>query len=281
MLLVRPPVVAGRFYDVDPARLRKEIDSALEKAKESKLRINRGFKAAVVPHAGYMYSGWVAAHFYSMLDKLSPKNYIILGPNHSLVGSDYAIMNKGLWKTPLGGVTIHEDMANSLLEKCELLEQDVMPHQYDHSIEVQLPFLQHRLGNDFKFVPIAIKSEFADDSLIDGCRVLGKAIAHAVRAEKEEWVVLASSDFSHYIPQKLAESVDNYVIKSILTLNEKRFFDRVNEKNASVCGVGAIATAIVVAKDLGSKSGKLLKYATSADVTGDTSAVVGYANIIM
>ena len=110
---------------------------------------------------------------------------------------------------------------------------------------------------------------------------MGKAIAHAVRAEKEEWVVLASSDFSHYIPQKLAESVDNYVIKSILTLNEKRFFDRVNEKNASVCGVGAIATAIVVAKDLGSKSGKLLKYATSADVTGDTSAVVGYANIIM
>lgn len=281
MLLVRPPVVAGRFYDVDPARLRREIDSALEKAKESKLQIRRGAKAVVVPHAGYIYSGWVAGHFYAMLDRMSPKNYIILGPNHSLVGSDYAIMNRGLWKTPLGGVTIDENMANLLINKCELLENDMIPHQYEHSIEVQLPFLQYKLGNEFKFVPIAIKSEVADDALLDGCRVVGKAIAGAIKASKENWVVIASSDFSHYIPQKLAEEVDKYVIRPILSLNEKSFFDRINEKNASVCGVGAIASAIMAAKNLGSKKGKLLKYATSADVSGDTSAVVGYACMLM
>jgi AmmeMemoRadiSam system protein B len=172
-------------------------------------------------------------------------------------------------------------MADRLLSKCELLENDVIPHQYDHSIEIQLPFLQHRVGSDFKFIPIAIKSEFANDELLDGCRIVGKAIADAIKPSKDQWTVLASSDFSHYIQQKLAMDVDSYIIKSILNLNEKSFFNRVNEKNASVCGVGAIATAIVVAKSLGSKRGKLLKYATSADITGDTSAVVGYASIIL
>lgn len=281
MLLVRPPVVAGKFYDIDPDRLKKQIDSAINKASESKIKGKRGFKAAVVPHAGYMYSGWVAALVYSLLDGRSPKNYIILGPNHTLAGSNYALMKTGLWKTPFGGVTIHEPMANQLLSKCELFENDVIPHQYEHSIEVQLPFLQHRVGNDFRFVPIAVKSEFANDELLDGCRIVGKAIANTIKASKEEWVVLASSDFSHYIPQKLATDTDNYVIKSIVNLNEKSFFNRVNEKNASICGVGAIATAMVVAKEFGSKRGKLLKYATSADVSGDSSAVVGYASIIM
>ncbi len=284
MLLVRAPVVAGQFYDVDPIRLNKQIQSAIERAKSDKRamkKIDKKITAAVVPHAGYMYSGWVAAYFYSTIDRNSPKNYIIIGPNHSLAGSEYALMKKGLWKTPLGGVTIHENMANELLEKCELLEHDVIPHQYEHSIEVQLPFLQNRIREDFKFVPIAIKSEVADDSLLDGCRIVGKAIANTISRSKEKWIIIATSDFSHYVPQKLAEDVDNYVIKPILKLNEKAFFERIAEKHASVCGVGAIATAIVAAKTLGLKSGKLLKYATSADVSGDTSAVVGYATIIM
>lgn len=280
MLFVRAPVVAGQFYDIDPARLRKQIQAAMKKAEGGK-KTKKKLQVAVVPHAGYMYSGWVAAYVYSMLNKSSPKNYIIFGPNHSLAGSDYALMNKGLWKTPFGGVTIDESMSNELLQKCELLEHDVIPHQYDHSIEVQLPFLQHIIGNDFKFVPIAIKSEVVDDTLLDACRIVGKAVAAAIKRRKEKWVVIATSDFSHYVPQKLAQDVDNYVIKSIIKLNEKAFFNRVVEKNASVCGVGSIGAAIVTAKSLGSKSGKLLKYATSADISGDRSAVVGYASILM
>jgi len=280
MLMVRAPIVAGQFYDIDPDRLRQQIKSCLDKSGKTG-RSRKKFKAAVVPHAGYMYSGWVAAYFYSMLDRQSPKNYIILGPNHSLAGSDYAIMKRGLWKTPLGGVTIHEKMADTLLKKCELIEHDVIPHQYEHSIEVQLPFLQYKLGNDFKFVPIAIKSEVADNTLLEGCRILGKAIAGVMSSTKEDWLIMASSDFSHYIPKKLAEDVDNYAIKSIVSLNEKRFIEHVVEKNASICGIGAIATSIVAAKELGVKRGKLLKYATSADVSGDTSAVVGYASVLM
>lgn len=280
MLMVRGPVVAGQFYDIDPDRLRQQIQSSLDKSGKTK-KPRKEFKAAVVPHAGYMYSGWVAAYFYSMLDRQSPKNYIILGPNHSLAGSDYAIMKRGLWKTPLGGVTIHEEMADALLERCELIEHDVIPHQYEHSIEVQLPFLQYKLGNDFNFVPISIKSEVVDDTLLEGCRIVGKAVADALGSAKEDWLIIASSDFSHYIPKKLAEDVDNYVIKSIVNLNEKSFIERVAENNASICGVGAIAASIVAAKELGTKKGKLLKYATSADVSGDTSAVVGYACVLM
>jgi AmmeMemoRadiSam system protein B len=280
MLMVRPPIVAGQFYDVDPVRLRKQIQSAMSRA-ETEAASKRKTTAAVVPHAGYVYSGWVAAYFYSMIGKDSPKNYIIIGPNHSLAGSNYAIMKKGLWKTPLGSAMVDEDMADSLLKRCELVEQDVIPHQYDHSIEVQLPFLQYVVGSDLKFVPLAIKSEVVDSTLLEGCRIVGKAVAGVVKGSKNKWGIISTSDFSHYVPQKLAEDVDNQVIKQIVKLNEKSFFDSINERNASMCGAGAVATAIVAAKMLGAKSGRLLKYATSADTTGDTSAVVGYASIIM
>jgi len=281
MLYVRPPVVAGSFYDLDPDRLKKQINASFKKSVEKGRKKSVKFNAAVVPHAGYMYSGWVAAKVYSLLDVKAPLNFIILGPNHYMFGSKYAIMKRGLWKTPLGGVTVHESMADKLLERCKLLENDVIPHQNEHSIEVQLPFLQYLFGNDFKFVPIAIACDIADDTVLESCRVVGKAIANVVKSSKEKWLILASSDFSHYVPQKLAKEVDGYIIKAILRLNERAFINRVAEKNAGICGFGGIATAIVATKELGSKSGKLLKYATSADITGDTSAVVGYAAVIM
>ncbi len=281
MLYLRPPVAAGTFYDLDVNRLKKQIEASFKKADENKKKKIQKFDVAVVPHAGYMYSGWVAAKVYSMLGEKKPVNFIILGTNHYMFGSKYATMKRGLWKTPLGTATVHESMASRLLEKCELLENDVIPHQNEHSIEVQLPFLQYVFGDDFKFVPISIACDIADNALIDDCIFIGKSIANAVKSSKENWLILASSDFSHYVPQKLAEEVDTYIIKSILRLNEKMFIDRVIEKNASVCGFGGIATAVVAAKMLGSKKGKLLKYATSADITGDRSAVVGYASIIM
>ena len=281
MLYLRPPIAAGTFYELGPDRLKKQIEASFKKSAEGRRRGPLKFKAAVVPHAGYMYSGWVAAKVYSMLDAKNPVNFIILGPNHYMLGSKYALMKRGLWKTPLGGVTVHESMADKLLSKCELLENDVIPHQNEHSIEVQLPLLQYVFGDDFKFVPISIVGNVVDGTLLDGCRIIGKAVADSVKSSKEKWLVVASSDFSHYVPDKLAKEVDGYIIKSILRLNEKSFLDRVAEKNAGVCGAGGIAAVIVAAKALGVKKGKLLKYATSADVTKDTSAVVGYASITM
>ena len=259
MLYLRPPVAAGTFYDLDPDRLKKQIKASFKKAKTKRQLNPTKFHAAVVPHAGYMYSGWIAAKIYSMLGANKPMNFIILGTNHYMFGSKYAIMKRGLWKTPLGTAAVHESMASRLLKQCKLLENDVIPHQNEHSIEVQLPFLQHLFGDGFKFVPISIACDIADNALIDDCRLIGKGIANAVKRSKENWLILASSDFSHYVPQKLAEKVDKYIIKAILRLDEKIFINRIIEKNAGVCGFGGIATAIVVAKMLGSKKGKLLK----------------------
>jgi len=284
VLSVRPPIAAGRFYDIDPELLKKQIDASFKKAessaKKKKLKISK-FNAAVVPHAGYDYSGWVAAKFYSLLNENSPRNYIILGPNHYMFGSKFATVKSGLWKTPLGSVAVHNRMADVLIEKFKLLEMDVIPHENEHSIEVQLPLLQSRFGDEFKFVPIAIANDVADETLLKSCQLLGDVISGAIKRSKEKWIVLASSDFSHYVPQSFAEETDTYLINAIVKLNEKTFFNRIIERNASMCGFGAIATAMVVAKKLGSKQGKLLKYATSGDVTGDMNSVVGYASIVL
>ncbi|MEM5844382.1 MAG: MEMO1 family protein [Candidatus Aenigmatarchaeota archaeon] len=277
MLILREPVVAGSFYSINPESLKKEINYCFNHKLGPKSIKKQNVITAIVPHAGYVYSGPVAAWVYSRLENA---NFIILGPNHSGMGSKFALMRSGIWKTPLGGVSIHESMAEKLLKECEILEHDVLAHQYEHSIEVQLPFLQFRFGNDFKFVPICILNEFADDTLLEGCRIIGKSIASLIKKEKEKWCIIASSDFSHYIPQEIAEKIDLSLIKSIIKLDEKEFFEKINEKNASVCGFGPIAVAIVVAKEMKVKKMKLLKYATSGDVTEDYSSVVGYASII-
>lgn len=278
MFILRPPVAAGTFYSLSPEMLKGQIENCFKHQLGPKVIKKQKFIAAIVPHAGYEYSGPVAAWIYSRIEK---KNYIILGANHHGAGVNFSVMKKGLWKTPLGEIVIKEDVAEKLIEKCELIEYDVMAHEGEHSIEVQLPFLQYRFGNDFKFVPMSIVNEFADETLLESCRVVGKCIADVIKKEKEKWVILASSDFSHYIPQEMAEKTDNYAIKGILKLDEKDFFARINERNASLCGFGPIAVAIVVAKELGAKKAKLLKYATSGDVTQDFGSVVGYASVIM
>lgn len=277
VVIVREPVVAGTFYNLNPDMLRKEIETCFKHMLGPKKMKEQKIIAAVVPHAGYEFSGAVAEWVYSRIEKA---NYIILGPNHRGIGYNYATMKNTLWKTPLGGILIHNDAVEELVKNCKILQYDFIPHQYEHSIEVQLPFLQHRFGDKFKIVPISIINEFADDTLLEGCRLLGKCIADFVKKSKEKWIILASSDFSHYVPQEIAEKTDKYVINSILKLDEKKFFQRINAKNASVCGFGGIAIAIVAAKQLKAKKGELLKYATSGDVTGDTSSVVGYASIV-
>jgi len=278
VMIIRAPVVAGSFYDIDKDRLQKQISAAFKHKLGPKPCERQKFVAAIVPHAGYDYSGAVTAWIYSRIEKA---NYIILGPNHQGIGVRFAIMQRGLWKTPLGEVAIKEDMAKKLMDECKILEQDVMAHQYEHSIEIQLPFLQHEFGSDFGIVPICIRNEFADETLLESCKLVGKSIANVIKKDKEKWIIIASSDFSHYVPQEVASKNDNYVIKSILKLDEKDFFSRINARNATICGFGPIAVAMVAAKSLGVKKAELLKYATSGDTTQDYSSVVGYASIVM
>lgn len=278
MIIVRKPVVAGTFYHSEPEALKKQISECFTHNLGPKTIKKQEFLAAIVPHAGYMYSGPIAAWIYSRIEKA---NYIIIGPNHTGLGVQFSLMKSGLWKTPLGEVVIHENVAEKILKESEILEQDVLAHQHEHSIEVQLPFLQYRFGGDFKFIPITILNELADDILLENCRKIGRCIANVVKKEKEKWILLASSDFSHYLPQKTAKKIDMSLIEDIEKLNEKKFFDKIMEKNASVCGFGAIAVALVFAKELGAKKGELLKYATSGDISGDLASVVGYASVVI
>jgi len=270
--MIRRPAVAGSFYPLDKERL----NNLLKKCFEGIDQKSENIISAIVPHAGMIYSGKVAAYAYS---KIKKSNFIILGTSHSIIGPKFGIMKEGIWATPLGKIEIDKDMSEKLLEKCTLLKYDILSHEQEHSIEIQLPFLQYKFGNDFKFVPINIKSEYPTTEFLEECKIIGKSIAKLIK--NKNWIIIASSDFSHYIPKKYAELIDKYIIDSILKLNEKEFFSRLSEKNASVCGFGSIAIAIVASKELGAKKGELLKYSTSAEVTGDERSVVGYGSIII
>lgn len=278
MITIRAPVAAGTFYNLDSDMLKKQIESCFRHKLGPKGTKTQKIISAVVPHAGYMYSGAVASWVYSRIEKA---NYIILGPNHTGSGARFAVSKKELWKTSLGDVAIDESLADSLIKECKLLEYDVIPHIHEHSVEVQLPFLQYRFGSNFKFIPISVLNEFADETLLESCSVIGKGIAKVIKKEKEKWIVIASSDFSHYVDQKMAKETDLAIIRAIKKLDEKSFFEKITERNASVCGFGPIAIAIIAAKELGAKKADLLKYATSGDVTEDFGSVVGYASIII
>ena len=278
MLIIRPPVAAGSFYSINPESLKKQIESCFNHPLGPRGIKMRKFTAAVVPHAGYEYSGPVAAWVYSRMEK---SNCLIIGSNHSGMGAGFSVMKTGLWKTPLGEVVIKEDLAERLIEKSSLIEYDVIAHESEHSVEVQLPFLQYRFGSGFKFIPMVVLNEFADDTLLESCKLVGKNIAEVLKKSGEKWTILASSDFSHYVPQEIAEKTDKYLIKAILRMDEKDFFARINERSATACGFGAVATTIAAAKELGAKKAELLKYATSGNITEDFASVVGYASILM
>ena len=278
MITLRPPVASGSFYSSDADSLKKQIVECFSHKLGPRGFKKQGFVAAIVPHAGYIYSGPVAAWVYSRIESA---NYIIIGPNHTGMGEQFAVMKSGLWKTPLGEIAIDERFAEKILNENKILSHDVVAHQHEHSIEVQLPFLQYKYGGDFKFVPTVILNEIADDALLENCRSIGKTIASAIKKQKEKWIILASSDFSHYIPQKEARSIDLSLIREIKKLDEEKFFNKILEKGASVCGFGPIAVAMIAAKELGAKKADLLKYATSGDVTGDTGSVVGYSSVII
>lgn len=270
-MIVRPPVVAGTFYPLEKERLNKLLEKCFEGIKQEQKNII----SAIVPHAGYIYSGRTAAYAYSQMKK---SNFIILGPNHNVFGPNFGIMKQGLWATPFGRVEIDQKMSEKLLKNCNLLEYDILSHEQEHSIEVQLPFLQYKFGNDFKFIPISVMNEHPNQDFLEKCEIIGNAIAKSMN---KNWIVIASSDFSHYVSKKYAEMVDKDAIDSILKLDEKEFFEKVRKNNISICGFGPIVIAIIIAKKLGAKKAELLKYSTSGDITRDEKSVVGYGSIVI
>lgn len=266
---MRRSAVAGQFYPGTQKELKRELNRCF--ATITIVDQSRDVMGAVVPHAGYTYSGPTAAHVYAALPQAD--TYVILGPNHTGVGSLVAVSQE-TWETPLGEVPADKEFVKKLAGG--IIDLDENAHRYEHSIEVQLPFLQYRFSHKFEIVPICMGMQDEQTAM-----EIGNQLAQVIRDSNKKVVIIASSDFSHYVPDKVARDTDNYLIESVLTLDVDEFYARLAERNASACGYGPITAMFVASAQLGATGGTLLDYSTSGDVTGDTSAVVGYAGIIV
>ena len=281
----RAPAVAGMFYPDNARELRALIDQSFRNQRfgpgttlTSTPSTNQQPKiyGIVSPHAGYIYSGTVAANGFYKISSADFHDVIMVGPNHYGIGSWVAAMKDGTWETPLGDVQVNSQMAEEIGRRSAALQFDDYAHSRDHCLEVQLPFLQY-IMQDFKIVPVVLISQNRDTAFD-----LGNAISQTIMEMDtlDSPLLLASSDFTHYEPNSEAHRKDGELIKTILALDINRFYAVLERMNISACGYGAIATMMVAAKNLGATRGELLKYATSGDVTGDISAVVGYSSIV-
>ena len=277
---IRYPAVAGSWYAGTPNFLRNQLEDLfthkLGPGSLPKVVSNgpRNLVGLVVPHAGYLASGPVAAHAYHQLaTDGKPDVMVIIGPNHTGNGSGLSIMNEGVWRTPLGDVEIDADTANNVLSASSIIDVDDRAHTHEHSIELQLPFFQYLYGSEFKFVPICLMMQDFESS-----REVGKAVATALKGKNG--LVIASSDLTHYEPQEAAEKKDKMAIDATLKMDEEQYYHVVNSYGISTCGYGPTIAAITAVKELGARKAQLLCYKTSGDVIGDRSAVVGYASIV-
>ncbi len=279
MAKVRLPCQAGAFYEGNAESLKRQIEecflSDLGPRKIPKVAIDGSRKVVglVCPHAGYMFSGPVASQaYYELAVDGKPDVVFLFGPNHTGMGSGLAVMNEGFWRTPLGDVEIDDEAANRLVKEAKIIDVDDSAHRYEHSIEVQLPFLQYLYGNDLKIVPVCFLMQD-----LSSAKEVGEAIAKI--AADMNAVVIASSDMTHYETQQSAERKDRKALEAVEVLDPDRFYSTVETNRVTACGYGPIAALMVAAKRLGVKEAKLLCYKTSADVTGDYSSVVGYAAV--
>jgi len=279
MAKIRRPTQAGAFYEGNAESLKKQIQECfLHKFGPGKLpEISEGGPRRIVglvcPHAGYMFSGPVAANaYYKLALDGKPDVVVLFGPNHTGYGSALAIMNDGVWRTPLGDVEIDVEIANQIVRESRIIDVDDSAHQFEHSIEVQLPFLQYLYGSNFKIVPICFLMQD-----LSSAREVGQAVAK-VLAEKNA-VIIASSDMTHYERQEKATKNDKLALEAVETMDEAKFCSIIETYNISACGYGPISALIAAAKIMGAKEAKLLCYKTSGDIIGDYSSVVGYAAV--
>src|SRR3989454_12189675 len=256
--MLPPPAVAGRFYPADAGELTKQIQEYVSDAGSSPKKTVR---ACLVPHAGYIYSGAVAGAVFAALEL--PKRIIVLGVRHFPRGQPLAILSEGAWQTPLGLAPVDAELAAELKRACPLLREDAVAHSTEHSLEVQLPFLQV-LVPQFRFVPVALGT-IRYEELCD----VGEAVAQVVAAhEKEKVFILATSDMNHYEDDTTTRRKDHKAIEQILKLDPRGLYDTVRQEKISMCGLGPAVATLTAAGRLGTARAELVKYATSADVTG-------------
>ncbi|MEM3399292.1 MAG: MEMO1 family protein [Candidatus Micrarchaeia archaeon] len=270
---MRYPAVAGSFYPSDEKSLHNSLVRMFEKAKDVE-KFEKVF-AAVSPHAGYMYSGQTAAYTFATIKKAydSPPLFVILGPNHTGYGAEVSVSTED-WLTPLGKVKSDAEFASLMVDNSKYMELDEVAHAYEHSIEVQLPFIQF-LYQDFRFVAVCVgRHELGVVEDIAG------AIARAEEQSKKDIIVIASSDFTHYESAASANKKDFDAMENVKNLDYRGFVEKVLMKRYSICGFSPIAVSIAYSKTKGAKKSVLVKYTNSGDASGDYSSVVAYASIV-
>lgn len=274
-MLLRKAAVAGQFYPSDPDELSDLIDSCythrLGPGKAPPAPATDAQAVAVVsPHAGYVYSGPVAAHSYLHVSSMrKPDLIVVVAPNHYGIGSGVSTFKEGEWETPLGRMRVDQASSRQLVELSDIVSVDPEAHRMEHSLEVQLPFLQKLYGDSVPFLPVSLL--FQD---IDTSKEISKALAKVVRGRRA--VLVASSDLTHYEPAESAREKDTALLQQALKMDLEGFYSTLGRLEVSSCGYGAIATVMQTAAALGLRKAELLKYASSGETSGDNLQVVGY-----
>ncbi|MBI3859925.1 MAG: AmmeMemoRadiSam system protein B [Thaumarchaeota archaeon] len=276
--MIRKPAVAGSFYPSDRERLR----AAIRKCYEGPVgpgqlppAARRGATAVafVAPHAGYEYSGPVAAHSYLHASSFaSPDLIVIAAPNHYGIGSGVSTFGEGSWETPLGTLQVDAAASEQLADHAGVVSFDPDAHSLEHSLEVQLPFLQEIYGNSVPLLPVSLL--FQD---IETATAVGRAIGKVAQGRRA--VLIASSDLTHYEPYEQARTKDLAVLERVVSLDVEGMYESLEMLRVTACGYGPIAAVMTAAVELGMKKGELLKYANSGDTGGDRSSVVGYGSV--
>ena len=267
--MLRLPAVAGRFYPSNPAELTALIHKyVVSDPSTPAIQV----RACLVPHAGYAYSGHVAG---AVLARIAlPRKIIILGVRHYPRGEPAAVLSNGSWRTPLGDAQIDEELAEALKKACPLLREDSVAHSTEHSLEVQLPFLQI-LAPEFRFVPVALGTV-----RFEQLAEVGEGLARVLNNRNDDVLLLTTSDLNHYEDDATTRVKDRKAIEQLLALEPRVLYDTCRHETISMCGLGPATAMLTAMNRLGVKKSELVKYATSADVSGDRSAAVGYAGML-
>ena len=260
--------MAGRFYDEDPEMLERHVQALLPVGAARSSAIG-----AIVPHAGYIYSGPVAGAVYARL--LLPRPVVILCPNHTGRGAPAALDPSAAWRTPLGDVPLARRLADRLLELAASVEEDSEAHRREHSLEVQLPFVKV-LRPDAELVPVSL-----GETSLPLCREVGEALARLIREEEEPPILLASSDMNHFEPREVGRAKDDLALARIEALDPEGLFRTVRAESITMCGFLPATALLFAARALGAARAEVVSRRDSGDETGDTSSVVGYAGVVV
>jgi len=270
--VIREPVFAGHFYPDDPVALRDEVRRYLEAGtgkKDAAAGVDDNAVAVMVPHAGYIYSGRIAGAVYATVRL--PERLVILCPNHTGRGEPAAVMNRGGWRTPLGVAPIDEALADRILEACPMATVDDVAHRREHSLEVQLPFLQV-IRDHPRFVPLCVGFDSLNDLV-----ALGRGLARALQDTGAG--IIISSDMSHYLPADVAEAQDRAALDRIEAMDPEGLHRIVHERDISMCGIAPAVAGLTAAKIGGAAAARLVAYGNSGDTSGDYDSVVAYAGL--